>query len=143
MKKLLYFYLKIFFLISVVLAFVAVWNYTLIFGWLFSGISVLASFFSKHFFLKRIVIKIKTEKTTFFKGFFAYLGLILFQGLILISIYFINKKFQKTNANSIFGIFSYPVNIFSFIFGYTIFPVCAIIINSINIKVSQKQKKEK
>ncbi|VEU61186.1 Uncharacterised protein [Mesomycoplasma dispar] len=132
MKKTLYLYLKIFFAISIILSFVAIWNYSLIFGWLFSLISVLTSVFSKYLFLNKITNNAKRKiKTTVFIAFFAYMFFVLLQASIFTIIFFINKTFTTNDSQQIYSIFFHPINIISFIFGYTIFPISAIINNSI------------
>lgn len=132
MKKTLYLYLKIFFAISIILSFVAIWNYSLIFGWLFSLISVLTSVFSKYLFLNKITNNAKRKiKTTVFIAFFAYMFFVLLQASIFTTIFFINKTFTTNDSQQIYSIFFHPINIISFIFGYTIFPISAIINNSI------------
>ncbi|ATP59393.1 hypothetical protein CSW10_00185 [Mesomycoplasma dispar] len=131
MKKTLYLYLKIFFAISIILSFVAIWNYSLIFGWLFSLISVLTSVFSKYLFLNKITNNAKRKiKTTVFIAFFAYMFFVLLQASIFTTIFFINKTFTTNDSQQIYSIFFHPINIISFIFGYTIFPISAIIYNS-------------
>lgn len=127
MKYFYYFYFKIFLAIALILSLVAIWNYTLILGWLISFFSVASFLFSKHLFFSTITKKAKNkEKTSSFFAFFVYIILILFQAIILIAILFINKSFKTTAKNS-FDFLLAPINIISFIFGYTIFPISAII----------------
>ncbi len=126
MKYFYYFYFKIFLAIALILSLVAIWNYTLILGWLLSFFSVASFLLSKHLFFSTITKKAKNkEKTSSFFAFFIYIILILFQAAILIAIFFINKSFQTEVKNS-FDFVLRPINIISFIFGYTIFPISAI-----------------
>ncbi|MDW2912570.1 hypothetical protein [Mesomycoplasma ovipneumoniae] len=127
MKYFYYFYFKIFLAIALILSLIAIWNYTLILGWLFSFFSVASFLLSKHLFFSAITKKAKNkEKTSSFFAFFIYIILILFQAAILIVIFFINKSFQTAAENS-YDFLLGPINIISFIFGYTIFPISAII----------------
>ncbi|MDW2925030.1 hypothetical protein R7Y11_02415 [Mesomycoplasma ovipneumoniae] len=127
MKYFYYFYFKIFLAIALILSLVAIWNYTLILGWFFSFFSVASFLLSKHLFFSTITQKAKNkEKTSSFFAFCVYIILILFQAGILIAIFFINKSFQTAAENS-YDFLLRPINIISFIFGYTIFPISAII----------------
>lgn len=127
MKYFYYFYFKIFLVIALILSLVAIWNYTLILGWLFSFFSVASFLLSKNLFFSIITKKAKNkEKTSSFFAFFVYIILILFQATILLAIFLINKSFQTVDKNS-FDFLLTPINIISFIFGYTIFPISAII----------------
>ncbi len=127
MKYFYYFYFKIFLVIALILSLVAIWNYTLILGWLFSFFSVASFLLSKNLFFSIITKKAKNkEKTSSFFAFFVYTILILFQATILLAIFLINKSFQTVDKNS-FDFLLTPINIISFIFGYTIFPISAII----------------
>ncbi len=127
MKYFYYFYFKIFLAIALILSLVAIWNYTLILGWLFSFFSVASFLLSKNLFFSIITKKAKNkEKTSSFFAFFIYIILILFQATILLAIFLINKSFQTVDKNS-FDFLLTPINIISFIFGYTIFPISAII----------------
>ncbi len=126
MKYFYYFYFKIFLVIALILSLVAIWNYTLILGWLFSFFSVASFLLSKNLFFSIITKKAKNkEKTSSFFAFFVYIILILFQATILLAIFLINKSFQTVDKNS-FDFLLTPINIISFIFGYTIFPISAI-----------------
>ncbi|MXR05664.1 hypothetical protein DR094_00925 [Mycoplasma flocculare] len=137
MKQILYLYLKLFFAISIILTFVGIWDYTLVLGWFFSLISVLISMFLKFLFLAKVIKNVKRKtKTTVFIVFFVHILLILLQGLILTSIYFINKTFQNINFENNFKVFLNPINIISFIFGYTIFPISVII----NVLILNKKR---
>ncbi|MXR22630.1 hypothetical protein DR084_00080 [Mycoplasma flocculare] len=137
MKQILYLYLKLFFAISIILTFVGIWDYTLALGWFFSLISVLISMFLKFLFLAKVIKNVKRKtKTTVFIVFFVHILLILLQGLILTSIYFINKTFQNINFENNFKVFLNPINIISFIFGYTIFPISVII----NVLILNKKR---
>ncbi|MXR55961.1 hypothetical protein DR095_00940 [Mycoplasma flocculare] len=137
MKQILYLYLKLFFVISIILTFVGIWDYTLALGWFFSLISVLISMFLKFLFLAKVIKNVKRKtKTTVFIVFFVHILLILLQGLILTSIYFINKTFQNINFENNFKVFLNPINIISFIFGYTIFPISVII----NVLILNKKR---
>ncbi len=127
MKYFYYFYFKIFLVIALILSLVAIWNYTLILGWLFSFFSVASFLLSKNLFFSIITKKAKNkEKTSSFFAFFVYIILILFQATILLAIFLINKSFRTVDKNS-FDFLLTPINIISFIFGYTIFPISAII----------------
>ncbi len=127
MKYFYYFYFKIFLVIALILSLVAIWNYTLILGWLFSFFSVTSFLLSKNLFFSIITKKAKNkEKTSSFFAFFVYIILILFQTTILLAIFLINKSFQTVDKNSLDFLLT-PINIISFIFGYTIFPISAII----------------
>ncbi len=127
MKYFYYFYFKIFLAIALILSLIAIWNYTIILGWFFSFFSVASFLLSKHLFFSTITKKAKNkEKTSSFFAFFVYIILILFQAGILIAIFFINKSFQRAAENSLDFLLR-PINIISFIFGYTIFPISAII----------------
>ncbi|AJC49621.1 hypothetical protein MFC_01378 [Mesomycoplasma flocculare ATCC 27716] len=137
MKQILHLYLKLFFAISIILTFVGIWDYTLALGWFFSLISVLISMFLKFLFLAKVIKNVKRKtKTTVFIVFFVHILLILLQGLILTSIYFINKTFQNINFENNFKVFLNPINIISFIFGYTIFPISVII----NVLILNKKR---
>ncbi len=127
MKYFYYFYFKVFLAIALILSLIAIWNYTLILGWFFSFFSVASFLLSKHLFFTTITKKAKNkEKTSSFFAFFIYIILLLFQAGILIAIFFINKSFQTAAENSLDFLLR-PINIISFIFGYTIFPISAII----------------
>lgn len=135
MKQTFYLYLKIFIVIALIFSFIAIWDYSLIFGWLFSLLGVVWSAVLKYVILIRFIKNIVKYDIKFsWSKFLAYIFLSLFvflgHSLIFVGIIFINHNFKNSSLDENHSIFLYPINIFSLLFGYIIFPISVIIKNS-------------
>ncbi|UWD34564.1 hypothetical protein [Mesomycoplasma molare] len=141
-SDLIFVYFFIYLLILLILISLITLNYSLLLGWIFSFFSTIITFFSKIFLvenLKKINQKIrsKRKKIIYVLGIIFGIFSLMFQGILLFLIILINKNTLNNNSSSI-EIVSYPINIFSYIVGISLF-LPSIIFERVLKKIKEKK----
>ncbi|VEU66573.1 Uncharacterised protein [Mesomycoplasma conjunctivae] len=122
----------IYLVLGVIFSILAIWNISLILGWLFSILSFLWSWINYKKIYKKILslLSKKANKSKWglytLVWFYFFLVMVIHVGII-IGLLYINKIFNN-NITSFQNSLS-PINLYTFLMGYTFFPIILMIEN--------------
>ncbi|MBN3534535.1 hypothetical protein [Mycoplasma procyoni] len=139
-RDLINIYLVIYFLVFFIFLILTIWNYSLILGWLFSLVSVSYAFFTKVMFAAVVTKNVKPDMTRISRKkkvanmliIFLYIFALLFQGLLIAAMVFINKSWNGAVS------FLWPVNLISYIVGVSLI-LPAVLINWLINYIKEKK----